>query len=129
MFSFDFCNHRRRDAKGGLPEQSDCVLEIDQSRLIRFIQDGKRACNPKPSANGFLAARLIIDEHHICIQLGRKHDGLALARVEFLQDEATRGTDDFHPGGSIRGPFPYRFRRQGMLELSEHSGRDQDSRV
>src|SRR4051812_37716218 len=71
-----------------LSKRSDCIIEVDESRLIGFIEHGERAGNPQPSANCLLPAGLLIDEHQFGMHLDRR-----ARSPHFLRGQAAPSSD------------------------------------
>ena len=121
--------NRLRHPEGGLSQFSNRVIENDESGLIGLIEDGERARNLEPSAKRFLPARLLIDEHHVGMHLSCERDRFSLSEVELWQDQTALGTQNFQPPGWVVGPVSHRLRSQGMLQLCQYSGWNQNSLV
>ena len=118
-----------RHAKAGLLQFVDRVIENDEPGLIRFIENGERARNLQPSPNRLLSAGLLINEHHFGMYLGCERNRLALSQVELRQNETVLRTENYNPLRRIVGPGSDRFWRDGMPQLCEHGGWNQNSRV
>jgi hypothetical protein len=87
---------------------SDGRVEIDETGLFSFIENGKCARNLQAAANCFLPPRL---------HLRRERDRLALAEVELPKNQATLWTEDLHPIRHIDGPVLDWSRRSWMLQF------------
>jgi len=101
---------------------SQHLIEISETGLFSFIENGKRACNLQPSANCFLPSRMLIDEHHIGMHLGCERDCLALSKVELRLNEAALGPANFYPGGRMTGQFWAGFSANGCLSSASTAG-------
>jgi len=113
----DIREHRLRKAEAGLLKLSDGRVEINETGLFSFIEDGKRAGDLQAPANCFLPSRLLVHEHHVGMHLRRERDRLTLAEVKRPKNEAALWTQDLHPIRHIDGPLLHRFRRNWMLQF------------
>jgi len=108
----NICEHRLRDAEADLLKLSDGRVEIDETGLLSFIEDGRRAGDLQAPANCFLPPRLLVHEHHGGIHLGREHDRLAFGEVRLPHCEVAFRTEGFHPRQSVASPVSERRRRK-----------------
>ena len=125
----NLCEHRLRNAEAGLLKLSDGHVEVDETGLFTFIEDGKRAGDLQAPANCFLPSLLLVHEHHVGMNLRRECDRLALAEVELPQNLAAFSTQDLHPIRRISGPVLDRFRRDQMFQFRQHGRWNQNPRV
>ncbi len=61
-------------------ELSNGLIEVDEPGLLSFIENGKRAGDPRSSANGFLTPGLVIHQQDVGIDLHSERDRLALQK-------------------------------------------------
>ena len=106
------CEYSPRNAEAGLLKLSDGLVEIDETGLFSFIEDGKRAGDLQAPANCFLPPRLLVHEHHGGIHLRREHDRLAFGEVKLPHCEVAFRTEGFHPRQSVASPVSERRRRK-----------------
>ncbi len=125
----NLCEHRLRNAETGLLKLSDGHVEIDETGLFSFIENGKRAGNPQAPANGFLPSRLLVHEYDIGMHLRTERDRLALPQVELPEYQAGLWTQDLDPCRHVDRPVLDRFRRNWMLQFRQHDRWNQNSLV
>ena len=116
----NICEHRLRNAEAGLLKLIDGRVEIDETGLFSFIENGKCARYLQAPANCFLPPRLLVHEHYVGMHLRRERDRLALAEVELPKNQATLWTEDLHPIRHIDGPVLDWSRRSWMLKFRQH---------
>ena len=76
---------------------ADSHVEVDETGLFSFIENGKRAGDLQSSANGFLPPGLFVNKQDIGIDLDSERDRLALSWIELPRNEAAFRIHDFHP--------------------------------
>jgi len=108
---------------------SDGRVEINETGLFSFIEDGKCAGDLQAPANCFLPSRLLVHEDHVGMHLRRECDRLALAEVKRPMNHSALWTEDLHPIRHIDGPVLDWFRRGWMLQFAQHGRWNQNSRI
>lgn len=117
------------DAKTGLLKLRDGVIKVNESGLFGFVENRKRSCNLQASANSFLAAGVLIHEHHICMNFRRERDCLTLSWIELPKNELHLGLRTSTHAGALTAQSCTGFGASGCLEFCQHSGRNKNSRV
>ena len=110
-----------RHAETRLLKRSYSVIEIDETQLFSFIENGKCPGNPQPSPHSLMPSRLLIYQQYISMHLSCELNCLALTEIELRENETALRTKDFHPRRKACGPVLYGYRSERMLQLRQYS--------